>query len=135
MSPRTSLYTREDIDPTITEDALKLVNNDNIHKLSDHPSDYHARIADVWSALFGWTVRSEDVSLALLAIKMVAETGTHSRDNIVGIVQHALCLDAVARTEKNIERLWNEGKVTVATAPRDDKNRWLGHDGNAHSRA
>jgi hypothetical protein len=107
------IYVRADIDPTILDEATELVSPDSMKKLSDHPSEYHTRIADVWTALFGWNVGSEDVSIALIAMSLVNETNSHSRDNIIDIVQHALCLDAVARTEKNIEQLWNENKLTM----------------------
>jgi hypothetical protein len=135
MSLRSSIYVREDIDPTIADEALSLVNHDNIRTLSDHPSDYHTRIAEVWSALFAWHVKPEDISIALIALKLVAETNEHTRDNIVGIVQYALCLDAVARTEKNIETLWNESKVTTAPTVTKDARMRSEHAINTHHRA
>ena len=81
---------------SILEEAAGLVDDDR-QSTYGHPADDFGRTARLWSALFGWSVKAEDVAAALRLVKesRLRQTPGHL-DSLVDIAGYARCSQKVA---------------------------------------
>jgi len=84
----------KDIDATIAAEAVMIVNGDR-RAAYDHPAVNFARIAALWSPIFGVEVTPRQVALAMIQVKVAREIHCPKRDNLVDICGYVLTLDAV----------------------------------------
>jgi hypothetical protein len=82
------------IDKNILDEAYLLVTGDR-QAAYDHPSKNFARIAALWSPIFGVEVTPAQVALAMIQVKVARELHAHKKDNITDLVGYALTLEAV----------------------------------------
>ena len=59
------------------------------------PEKSFAQIAHMWSVIFDKPITSEQVALALLALKVVRELAAHQEDNLLDMIGYVLCLDSL----------------------------------------
>lgn len=83
----------KDIDWTIATEACELVTGPRQSAYA-HPSVNFARIAALWSPIFGLEVTPRQVALAMIQVKVAREINAHRRDNLVDLVGYVLTLDA-----------------------------------------
>ncbi len=86
----------EDLKPStdnnILDDADKLTSKDRREDYGD-ALDCCQKIADMWSVIANKVITAEQVSLMMIALKIVRELQSSKRDNIVDIAGYARVLD------------------------------------------
>lgn len=83
------------IDATIAEEAVAVVKGPRQDNYA-HPIINFQRIADLWGPVFGHAVTPQQVSLAMILVKVAREINMHTRDNLVDLIGYTLTLDAVS---------------------------------------
>lgn len=58
-----------------------------------------ARIAKAWSAVLPCEVSAEQVALCMIGLKLVRESNSHKRDNVVDKAGYARCLEQLTEEE------------------------------------
>lgn len=84
---------RKPIDGTLASEAVNIVTGPR-QQAYDHPADNFARIAGMWSVIFGTAVTPKQVGLAMVAVKLCREIHSHQRDNFVDAIGYLLTSDA-----------------------------------------
>lgn len=83
-----------DIDKTLCDEALKIVQGARREKY-DKPERNFERIALAWQAITDRAYTAQEVALMFVALKLVRESHSHQRDNLVDGIGYLLCADAV----------------------------------------
>jgi len=73
---------------TVLEEAQRLVLGDRRAAYSPPPEDF-ARVAAMWSVIFGVEVLPRQVPLAMIALKLCRQSHQHKRDSLVDIAGYA----------------------------------------------
>lgn len=73
---------------TILDEAKALTRGER-NKDYGHPAEDFTRIAGMWSALFGFDFKAEDVAKAMICVKLSREQNKPKRDNRVDIAGYA----------------------------------------------
>jgi hypothetical protein len=60
-----------------------------------HPAENFARIARMWTAILGTHIRSEQVGLCMIAVKLSREVHRHKPDNLTDIAGYARTLEMI----------------------------------------
>jgi hypothetical protein len=85
-------------DPSIAQEAVDIVTGDRAAAYG-HPYYDFAKVAGMWSALFGWEVTPSDVPLAMVCLKLARQLHREKRDNLVDIVGYVITHDAALRKQ------------------------------------
>ena len=78
----------------IFEEADFLLANDRMVTYGD-PLVMCNRIAEIWSGLLGFTVKTETVPLMLAGMKLAREAHRHQQDNLVDAAAYLRILDEI----------------------------------------
>lgn len=76
---------------TILKEADRLVDGDRGDDYGD-PKIMYKRMAELWSAVIGYTITPEQVILCMIATKLGRESLKHKRDNLVDLAGYAKLL-------------------------------------------
>jgi hypothetical protein len=79
----------------ILQEAAAIVVGDRRDQYGD-PYEMCARVARMWSALFGFEVEAHQVPLAMVLLKVCRESHHHQRDNLVDVAGYAALAHEVA---------------------------------------
>lgn len=60
-----------------------------------HPCEDFGRTAQMWTAILGLPVTSEQVGLCLIAVKISRECNAHKTDNLVDMAGYADCIQQI----------------------------------------
>lgn len=105
---------------TALEEAQGLVHGDRNNDYG-HPGDSFRRIAAMARALFGWDIKSQDVGLFMILLKLDREKNRHKRDNLVDLAGYAEVVDWIHRDGraemKPFDGLLAKKEVTFAAEP------------------
>jgi Domain of unknown function (DUF6378) len=92
---------------TVAEEAQRVVCGDR-RKFYNHPYDNFKQTAELWNALGfsfqGRAVEPEDVTAAMMLIKMSRESYKHKRDNLVDIVGYSLCHELILKRKEDLSK-------------------------------
>ena len=78
----------------IFEEADELLSNARFATYGD-PVVMCNRIAEIWSGLLGFTVKTETVPLLLVGMKLAREAHRHQQDNLVDAAAYLRILDQI----------------------------------------
>lgn len=96
---------------SILAEAEKIVNG---QRNTDYgtATESFGRIADVASIITGKTLTPEDCCKVLMAVKMVRESFTHKRDNLVDLCGYAELLNRIEdETKERIDKAKQRGEI------------------------
>lgn len=103
-------------EPSILDEA-KAVLADRRARVDD-PQGNFARIAAIWSVVFGHPVTPKQVALAMIGVKLGRECYRPWRDNLVDLAGYAQCADELDRREETRNEP-TEAEHVAATAGGD----------------
>lgn len=86
--------TFEPLDATVLDEAKRVVYNDRAQDYG-HPLDECRRIAAFWTVILGVEVKTEQVPLCMIAMKLSRQMNRHKKDNAVDMAGYAECVQRI----------------------------------------
>lgn len=77
---------------TVLQEAERVVGGDRRQDYGGARGSFD-RIAVIWGAILATEVTGEQVALCMIGLKLVRESHSHKRDNVVDIAGYARCIE------------------------------------------
>jgi len=95
----------------ILEEALSITQGDRQEDYGDCKVELE-RVAALWSVIFGTTINTNQVALAMVALKITRQLNKNKRDNWVDIAGYARVGYIATKEPKESEKTYSNVKLT-----------------------